>query len=171
MELWLVKNLQVWRLICKPHLILTNILRTPHISGVFISPPVYLYVMEYVITESQLFKTMGKLFDTLYPRTRYKKTKTKWYVYHGDKLSANYDYSNNGHKDPSVIMEYYPNKDLLYVTYHVYWEMFRYYPALTESEYTIKFFEKWFTDNFGITPKDVRINDKSYMDKFVRTNS
>ena len=69
--------------------------------------------MEYVITESQLFKTMGKLFDTLYPRTRYKKTKTKWYVYHGDKLSTNYDYSNNGHKDPSVIMEYYPNKDLL----------------------------------------------------------
>jgi hypothetical protein len=127
--------------------------------------------MEYKITESQLFKVMGKLFNTLYPRIRYKKTKTKWYVYHGDKLSTNYDYSNNRTKDPSVIMEYYPKKDLLYVTYHVYWEMFNYYPVLTESEYTIKFFETWFTDNFGITPKDVRINDKSYMDRFVRTNS
>jgi hypothetical protein len=127
--------------------------------------------MEYKITESQLFKVMGKLFNTLYPRIRYKKTKTKWYVYHGDKLITNYDYSNNRTKDPSVIMEYYPKKDLLYVTYHVYWEMFNYYPVLTESEYTIKFFETWFTDNFGITPKDVRINDKSYMDRFVRTNS
>jgi len=52
--------------------------------------------MKIIITESQLFKMMGKLFNTLYPRTRYKKTKTKWYVYHGDKLSANYDFSNSG---------------------------------------------------------------------------
>jgi len=119
--------------------------------------------MDYIITEEQFFDILDNVFEVSYPKLKTKKIGGMVYVYHGYKLIR---YSMN---NSNYIMQFVLDKDELWIDSRVYIRMKKIFPSVTDNLLFYDFFKKWFSDRFGMTPKEVHItNMRSLNDLYNR---
>jgi hypothetical protein len=118
-----------------------------------------------IITEEQFYKVLSKWFNTTHKKVRYKyvrpkKDHTTLFVYYGDNLRQ--------WENPTIILEYYPHNESLWISDNVYTKFIKMFPFLeTHNMLFYDFFKKMFSDKFGITPKKVYItNERSLNDRY-----
>jgi hypothetical protein len=64
-------------------------------------------------------------------------------------------------------MDYYPKDDSLWISMSLYSKIKKWFPHASDNLLFLDFFKKWFSDNFGIMPKNVYItNERSLNDRY-----
>ena len=110
--------------------------------------------MDYIITEEQFFDVLNTVFEVSYPKLKTKKIGGMIFVYYGYKL-VRYSRDNNNY-----IMQFVLDEDALWIDSKVYIKIKRIFPSVTDNFLFYDFFKKWYSDKFGIAPKEVHITNK-----------
>ena len=123
---------------------------------------------EYIVTEEQFLKTLDIVFKTLYNDVKFKNDKSRLSVYNGKKLRRHIGTNNDGSwKQPTYIMEYYPNDESLWISDFVYSDIKKIFAPVSNNILFYDFFKKWFIDKFGVIPKTTHIyNQGSLNDRY-----
>ena len=115
---------------------------------------VYLCYMDYIITEEQFFDILNTVFEVSYPKLKTKKIGDMLFVYYGKSL-VRYSRDNNN----SYIMQFDFRWDALWIDSMVYIKIKRIFPSVIDNLLFYDFFKKWYSDKFGVTPKEVYITN------------
>jgi len=117
------------------------------------------------IKEEQFFTILNKLFNILYKKVKHKEDEAnqRLSIYNGNKLIRySKDLRNN-----TIIMDYYPKDESLWISMFIYSNIKRFFPQVSDNLLFLDFFKKWFSDKFGIMPKNVYItNERSLNDRY-----
>jgi hypothetical protein len=110
--------------------------------------------MDYIITEEQFFDVLNTVFEVSYPKLKTKKIGDMLFVYYGNTL-VRYSRNNNN----SYIMQFDFRWDALWIDSMVYIKIKRIFPSVIDNLLFYDFFKKWYSDKFGVTPKEVYITN------------
>jgi hypothetical protein len=111
--------------------------------------------MDYIITEEQFFDVLDNVFEVSYPKLKTKRIGDWVYVYYGYKL-VRYSRNNNNN---NYIMQFVLDEHALWIDSKVYIKIKRIFPSVTDNLLFYDFFKKWFSDKFGMNPKEVHITN------------
>ena len=119
--------------------------------------------MEYILTEEQYFKTMDRIFNSLFKPIRYKTIRGYIHIFVGDKLIQKMVYIGNRYGKRTEIMLYSKHGEL-YIDPKVYNQIIKVVPILEGNKLMIEFFRNWFESKFGVRPKTVYFGSRQIMD-------
>jgi len=119
--------------------------------------------MEYILTEEQYFKTMDRIFNSLFNPIRYKTIRGYIHIFVGAKLIQKMVYIGNRYGKRNEIMLYSKHGEL-YIDPKVYNQIIKVVPILEGNKLMIEFFRNWFESKFGVRPKRVYFGSLEIMD-------
>jgi hypothetical protein len=119
--------------------------------------------MEYILTEEQYFKTMDRIFNSLFNPIRYKTIRGYIHIFVGAKLIQKMVYIGNRYGKRTEIM-LYSKQGELYIDPKVYNQIIKVVPILEGNKLIIEFFGNWFESKFGVRPKRVYFGSRQIMD-------
>ena len=121
--------------------------------------------MEYILTEEQYFKAMGRIFHSLFSTIKYRTIRGHIHIFVGDKLKQKMSFRNSKRTE-IMLFTRFPNSEdgELYIDPKVYNQIIKVVPILEKNKLMVEFFRNWFESKFGIRPKRVYFGSRQIMD-------